>query len=276
MLMMDLADLIQLAKESGFTVGLYPRLDFSMDSAEWWKNSKRDALWWQQWYQEYERFAISYTQFAANNKVDQLILGGVDVSASLPGGVETTIDNKGTPKNADQLWEALLQKINQYYQGLILLALPIEESELPEYTFYDQIDGFYLQLQPAADISTSYDQQTVENTLNNIVVNLQRSLNDKQFFTGLNAPALSADDFTCPSADCLISPRASAYATYPVDLAAQLDFYRTYLSALSQRSWVQGISSRGFFPVVKLHDFSSSIYGKPAMQLLMNSTTDAE
>ena len=276
MLMMDLADLIQLAKESGFTVGLYPRLDFSMDSAEWWKNSKRDALWWQQWYQEYERFAISYTQFAANYKVDQLILGGVDVTASLPGGVETTIDNKGTPKNADQLWEALLQKINQYYQGLILLALPIEESELPEYTFYDQIDGFYLQFQPPADISPSYDQQTVENTLNNIVVNLQRSMNDKQFFAGLNAPALSADDFACPSADCLISPRASAYATYPVELTAQLDFYRTYLSALSQRSWVQGISSRGFFPVVKLHDFSSSIYGKPAMQLLMNSTTDAE
>jgi len=146
-----------------------------------------------------------------------------------------------------KLWEALLQKINQYYQGLILLALPIEESELPEYTFYDQIDGFYLQFQPAADISPSYDQQTVENTLNDFVVNLQRSSDDKQFFAGLNAPALSADDFTCPSADCLISPRASAYAAYPVDLAAQLDFYRTYLSALSQRSWVQGISSRGFF-----------------------------
>jgi hypothetical protein len=31
MLMMDLADLVQLAKESGFTVGLYPRLDFSTD-----------------------------------------------------------------------------------------------------------------------------------------------------------------------------------------------------------------------------------------------------
>jgi len=39
---------------------------------------------------------------------------------------------------------------------------------------------------------------------------------------------------------------------------------------------VQGISSRGFFPVVKLHDFSSSIYGKPAMQLLSNSITDAD
>jgi len=276
MLMMDLADLVQLAKESGFTVGLYPRLDFSMNSAEWWQNSKRDALWWQQWYQEYERFAISYTQFAANNKVDQLILGGIDVSASLPGGIETTIDNKGTPKNADQLWEALLQKINQYYQGLILWALPVGESELPEYTFYDQIDGFYLQFQPIADDNTSYDQQTVENTLNNIAANIQRSSNEKQFFAGLNAPSLSADDFTCPSADCLISPRASAYATYPVDLAAQLDFYRTYLSALSQRSWVQGVSSRGFFSVVKLHDFSSSIYGKPTMQFLSNSTTDAE
>ena len=276
MLMMDLADLVQLAKESGFTVGLYPRLDFSTDSAEWWQNSKRDALWWQQWYQEYERFVISYTQFAANTKVDQLILGGVDVSASLPGGVETTIDNKGTPKNADQLWEALLQKVNQYYPGRLLWALPVGESELPKYTFYDQIDDFYLQFQPPADNYASDDPQTVDNTLNNIAANFQRSLNDKQYFAGLNAPALSADDFSCPFADCLISPRASSYFAYHVDLDTQLDFYRTYLSALSQRSWVQGTSSRGFFPVVKLHDFSSSIYGKPAMQLLSNSITDAE
>ncbi|MBP6068865.1 MAG: hypothetical protein KA465_01240 [Anaerolineaceae bacterium] len=276
MLMMDLADLVQLAKESGFTVGLYPRLDFSMDSAEWWQNSKRDALWWQQWYQEYERFVISYTQFAANTKVDQLILGGVDISASLPGGVETTIDNKGTPKNADQLWEALLQKVNQYYPGRLLWALPVGESELPKYTFYDQIDGFYLQFQPPADNYSGYDPQTVDSTLNNIAANFQRSLDDKQYFAGLNAPALSADDFTCPSADCLISPRASAYNAYPANLDTQLNFYRTYLSALSQRSWVQGTSSRGFFPVVKLHDFSSSIYGKPAMQLLSNSITDAD
>jgi len=276
MLMMDLADLVQLAKESGFTVGLYPRLDFSTDSAEWWQNSKRDALWWQQWYQEYERFVISYTQFAANTKVDQLILGGVDVSASLPGGVETTIDNKGTPKNADQLWEALLQKVNQYYQGRLLWALPVGESELPKYTFYDQIDGFYLQFQPPADNYASDDPQTVDSTLNNIAASFQRSLDDKQYFAGLNAPAISADGFICPFADCLISPRASAYNAYPANLDTQLNFYRTYLSALSQRSWVQGISSRGYFPVVKLHDFSSSIYGKPAMQLLSNSITDAE
>jgi len=276
MLMMDLADLVQLAKESGFTVGLYPRLDFSTDSAEWWQNSKRDALWWQQWYQEYERFVISYTQFAANTKVDQLILGGVDVSASLPGGVETTIDNKGTPKNADQLWEALLQKVNQYYQGRLLWALPVGESELPKYTFYDQIDGFYLQFQPPADNYASDDPQTVDSTLNNIAASFQRSLDDKQYFAGLNAPAISADGFICPFADCLISPRASAYNAYPANLDTQMNFYRTYLSALSQRSWVQGISSRGYFPVVKLHDFSSSIYGKPAMQLLSNSITDAE
>jgi len=133
-----------------------------------------------------------------------------------------------------------------------------------------------LQFQPPADNYASDDPQTVDSTLNNIAANFQRSLDDKQYFAGLNAPALSADDFTCPSADCLISPRALGYIAYPVNLGAQLNFYRTYLSALSQRSWVQGTSSRGFFPVVKLHDFSSSIYGKPAMQLLSNSITDAD
>jgi hypothetical protein len=276
MLMMDLADLVQLAKESGFTVGVYPRLDFSMESAAWWQNSHRDALWWQQWYQEYERFVVSYTQFAANNEVDQLILGGADVSASLPGGVETTIDNKGTPKNADQLWVALLQKVKQYYPGQLIWALPVGESELSIYTFYDQINGFYLQFQPPAGIYAGYDQQTVDSTLNNIAANFQRSLDDKQFFAGLNAPAFTSDKSNCPSTDCLISPRTSAYAAYPVDLDAQLAFYRAYLSALSQRGWLLGISSRGFFPVVKLYDFSSSIYGKPAMQLLSNSIIDAE
>jgi len=276
MLLMDLADLIQIAKDYGFTVGLYPRLDYSMDSAKWWQSTQRDALWWQQWYQECEQFIISYTQFAANYEVDQLILGGVDVSPSLPGGIETTINNKGTPKNADQLWSALLQKVNQYYSGLLLWALPVGESELPEYVFFDQIGGFYLQFQPPADAYGGYDHQTVDITLNNFVVDFQRNFTDKQYFTGLNAPALSLGDFSCLSADCLISPRASVYVDYPIDLDAQFNFYQVYGSALSQRSWVQGISSRGFFPVVKLQDFSSSVYGKPAMQLLANSTPDAE
>jgi len=247
-------------------VGIYPRLDFSADAADWWQASQRDALWWQEWYQQYERFIISYAQFGEKYEVDQLILGGTDVAASLPGALQTTPTNKGTPKNADQLWKDLFQKINQYYTDQLLWALLADKGELPEYSFYDQTSGFYLQFQAPTDPNVYFDQQTVADMLDNMLSGFHEKYAEKAFYAGLNAPSLTPGSFNCTSGDCLLSPRDSAYQTSDADLEAQLIFYQDYLSVLGERPWIQGVSSRGFFPAVKLLDFSSSIYGKPAME----------
>jgi len=135
-LLSELAEIVALAKSSGFTVALYPQINFPGFSPQsWWENSEKSQLWWQQWYAEYERFVMSYSQFANVNGIDQLILGGSGVEASLPGALKTSGTNFGTPKTAEQLWSDLLEKVNTYYTGQLLFGIPADDGNLTTYSF---------------------------------------------------------------------------------------------------------------------------------------------
>lgn len=268
MMIMDLAQLIQLAKEQGLATGLYPKLNFAPDASVWWKASQRDALWWQQWYQEYEHFVMSYTQLAANSEVDHLILGGVEVNPSLPGALLTTATNSGTPKTSEKLWTELLRKVNTYYQGEVLWASAVEDGAIPIYRFYSEVDGYYVQLQFPAESYAYYDADTAAGFIEGTLAEFRDEV-DAPVYVGLNAPSASAESFSCQSADCLRSPMAGDCSTQDVDLERQNYFYQSYWPALRANNWVKGTVTRGFYPIVMLQDCSSSIYGKPALETIL-------
>ena len=127
----------------------------------WWEYSEKSLLWWQQWYAEYERFIMSYSQFANVNGIDQLILGGSGVESSLPGAIKTSGMNFGTPKTAEQLWTDLLKKVNTYYTGQLLFSIPADDGNLATFSFFDQVDGFYLTLSDQDLQAYGYDQYSV-------------------------------------------------------------------------------------------------------------------
>ncbi len=273
-LLSEMAEIIALAKSSGFTVALYPQINFPGSSPQnWWENSEKSQLWWQQWYAEYERFIMSYSQFANVNGIDQLILGGSGVEASLPGAIKTIGTNFGTPKTAEQLWTDLLTKVNTYYTGQLLFGIPADDGNLVTYSFFDQVDGFYLTLSDQDLQAYAYDQYSVGTYLDGTVYAFYESI-EKPFFFGLSAASLMSNRVDAEAAtSSLISPFNPQFGAGNVDLEIQDYFYQVYTSVLSQRGWVSGISTRGFFPVLQLTDFSSSIYGKPAMNSFISLTT---
>ena len=273
-LLTELAEIVSLAKSSGYTVALYPQVVFPGASPiGWWVNSEKNLLWWQQWYAEYERFIMSYSQFANVNGIDQLILGGSGVEGSLPGAIKTIGTNFGTPKTAEQLWSDLLDKVNTYYTGQLLFAIPADDGNLVNFSFFDKVDGFYLTLSDQGLQAYTYDQYSVGSYLDGTVFAFYETV-DKPLFFGLNAASLTSSRLDTDIApDSLVSPFNSQYGTGNVDLASQDYFYQVYTSALASRDWVSGISTRGFFPVLQLTDFSSSIYGKPAMNSFISLTT---
>ena len=268
MMVMDLVQLIQLAKEQGLATGLYPKLNFSPDADAWWEASQRNALWWQQWYQEYEHFMMSYTQLAASSEVDHFIFGGAEVSPSLPGALITTATNSGTPKTSEKIWTELLRKMNTYFQGDILWASAVLDQGIPVYSFYSEVDGFYIQLQLPSESYTYYDADTaaafVEGTLTEF-----RDEVELPVYVGLNAPSASPESFNCQTADCLQSPLAGDCPTNEVDLERQNYFYQAYWPAVRATDWVKGVVTRGFYPIVMLQDCSSSVYGKPALETIL-------
>lgn len=274
MLLTELAEVVSLAKSNGYTVALYPQIVFPGASpSSWWLNSDRNLLWWQQWYADYERFIMSYSQFANVNGIDQLILGGSGVESSLPGAIKTVGSNFGTPKTAEQLWSDLLDKVNTYYTGQLLFGIPADDRNLVNFSFFDKVDGFYLTLSDQGMQAYTYDQYSVGSYLDGTVYAFYESV-DKPLFFGLNAASLTSSRLDSDSAtNSLISPLNSQYGTGNVDLASQDYFYQVYTPVLASCDWVSGISTRGFFPVLQLTDFSSSIYGKPAMNSFISLTT---
>ena len=53
-----------------------------------------------------------------------------------------------------------------------------------------------------------------------------------------------------------------------LNLQTQVDVYESMLTAVNGRNWINGITSRGYYPPVMLQDKSASIYGKPAADLI--------
>ena len=51
-------------------------------------------------------------------------------------------------------------------------------------------------------------------------------------------------------------------------MQTQVDAYQALLTAASQRDWISGVVTRGYYPPVALQDASPSIHGKPAAELL--------
>ena len=98
-----------LARENGLKIALYPQLQYPTEMQNWWENSQKTELWWQQWYAEYERMVMHSVKLATRIQAEQLILGGPAVANSYPGKLETEADNFGTPKSSSETWSKLLK-----------------------------------------------------------------------------------------------------------------------------------------------------------------------
>jgi hypothetical protein len=53
-----------------------------------------------------------------------------------------------------------------------------------------------------------------------------------------------------------------------VDLQVQADIYSAVLATAGSRDWITGIVSQGYYLPAQLQDASTSIYGKPAEDVL--------
>lgn len=271
-LLSELAEVVSLAKSEGYQVALYPQIKFPASPQTWWLESDKSRIWWQQWYAEYERFVMCFSQFANVNGIDQLILGGSGVEYSLPGAIKTSGSNFGTPKTADQTWADLLNKVKTYYSGQLLIGVSTASDTLPIYSFYDQADGFYLTFDDAELQAYTYNQYSVTAYLDSTVTTFFDAV-DKPLFAGIAASSLVSTQLgNNADRQVLISPFNPQYGAANVDLESQDYFYQVYTSSLSSYDWISGISTRGFFPVLQLTDFSSSIYGKPAMNTFIRLT----
>jgi len=65
-----------------------------------------------------------------------------------------------------------------------------------------------------------------------------------------------------------LSPQNSRALSEEVDLNYQALVYNAFLNEIMERDWIKGVVARDFFAPLKLTDASSSINGKPAMDVI--------
>ncbi|MCC6148476.1 MAG: hypothetical protein IT308_13035 [Anaerolineaceae bacterium] len=181
-----------------------------------------------------------------------------------------------TLDNAEYEWKTLIAQVRSTHPAIKLFWI-IEVPSLYHYSpqFLENFDGFYVLLNPPV---TFTGDTTPQNLTDQIGKFLDENLfpiweqTNKPLILAVQIPSTDVAGMGCidPTNTCTsftILDQFSAYPVSGVNFEVQAFVYQSYFQAISQRKWVGGFVSRGFYPPVILRDISSSIRGKPAEEV---------
>jgi hypothetical protein len=276
----DSALMTSQARGLNLNVGIFPIAHFPTANADdFWKSARRDANWWNAWFDHYRAFADNYADLATQSGAQMLILGGGTwINPALPNGTLTDGTPSGVPSDADTRWKAILAEVRKHFNGKILWALPYTPGKVPtSLSFFPDTDGIYLlwsaPLASQAGASKADLLNQAGKMLDHDILPLVTLLN-KPMLLALAYPSANGVETNCINdgkGGCLSwldlnEPNNPASAS--LDLQSQSDLYEAMLNAINTRPWIGGIISRGFYPPAALQDKSASVHGKPAADLL--------
>ncbi len=224
---------------------------------------------WIDWFSDYRQNVFDIVA-QTKGTAEILILGGEWIAPYLPPDPQYTYTSIA-PGDADTRWVEFIQQVRSEFHGEIWFALPAEISFSAPPVFLNDVDTLYLILDPA-----SYADEDLQDQLGNLLDGSIQEIHriyDKPLVIGFQAPAVSSkavdiatqNQFAC---DNWSQNWAQWQAKYPVDLQLQLNTYQIFLSALTEREWINGFISEGNNPGLHQYDYSSNVYGKPASELL--------
>jgi len=275
-LISDLEQVMDEASQKGLHVAVYPH-SITPDESTWWDSAKRDAGWWQSWFDQYANFLNNYADLAEKKGAAALIIGEPGM---LPGMTGSSLDD-GSPSNvppdADARWSNIIAEIRSRFHGQLILALNYPDGSANPPSFVADVDEVYIQVASRLSESTEYTDEELKQSTAQIVGNDLAAVAEKlqkPIILGIQYPStdqavmgcLEIQD-ECRGFDILDQP--STYTEdFPVDLQVQFDIYRAFLSQVNTADWIAGLVTRGYYPPTELQDASSSINGKPAAALL--------
>ncbi len=270
----DVTATIQLARQNELEPFLYPQIQVdSMDPL--WDEARPNAEWWDNWFDRYQVFAVNFADMATQTNVQTLILGGEQVLPALPAGILADGTESGVPANAAERWLTILQAVRERYHGKVVFALPYPWNTymLPT-DILNSVDEVYVEFSANLDDTPPSNPDELIASMNTLLDQDLYGLFTnfgKPILIGINYPSTTQAAAGCiTQADTCVSfgQMQAPQFTDPVDLQVQADIYSSILATAGQRDWITGIVSRGFYLPAELQDASTSIYGKPASDVL--------
>jgi len=269
---------IEIAHTNNLSVSLFPMVNFPTNPLNWWEALQtNEETNWQLLLSQYQDFIYQYATLAELTETETLVIGGDWLFPTLP--LSDNLDRYHQPGNIHSIWEQIIAGVRERYHGQIAWQVSLEVAKQPP-AFLSAVDKLYLEwdlapdpANPEIDITTYLGQN-----LDSIALPLHTDL-AKPVILMLAYPSLQGygaecipspvDEGSCiDTSALLLGPAGENPAT--ADLQAQANYYAAFLSAVAERSWIDGVISQGYYPPLQLHDSSASIHGKPAESILLD------
>jgi hypothetical protein len=186
-------------------------------------------------------------------------------------GVLPNGELSNSPSDANARWNQLISDIRARYKGNLIGVAVIDSDQefVPEWL--NDVDAIYVIFSPAlTDIENSDVSQLRSqfDTLLNEKVKPIAEEYGKPILLGISYPSnlLASDGYTLSSQNRLTQPENMS--GIDKNLQVQARIYNAAILSASSIDWIHGFFSRGYYPYVTLQDSSSSIYKKPASDIL--------
>jgi hypothetical protein len=271
----DFLGLLGSINSLNMDTGLFPRMAPTDSVQAFWSSQEHSTDWWQEWFSSYRQFILNYAQIAADSQAEWFVIGGKDVMPAFPGGLFADGTASDVPDDFDDLWLQLISDIRSVYSGQLIWATNAQVSLDPLPQFIGSVDGIYITVDSPIAFST-------ESTMEELAYNFQVAVNSqvydvyqrtqKPIFVGLAYPSVTGASSGCNLLDYECSNDGiflnSEIAPFPIDLDEQVLIYNSVLPILADQEWINGIAIRGFDPTITTLDGSSSVFGKPALDVV--------
>jgi hypothetical protein len=269
----DIRSILRLSNEAGLSFALFPQLNAAGSANNYWSKAELSYNWWQRWFISYQRFILNYVDFASQQGINTIIIGGDSVSPAFPKGKLPNGSFSNTPYDFEEKWLGLIAEMRSRYSGQIGFALPYSASLDQAPAFISQFDFVFVEMNGALSASNTPSvsdlRSRVANVLDADIYKLYATF-QKPIILGIDYTSIDGTSSDCLNfnSPCVTLYKNSSHETLPVDVDEQADVYRAILQEVAARPWVLGIVSQGLNPAVAVQDASSSVLGKPAMQVL--------
>jgi hypothetical protein len=271
----ELITLLDSTSSQGFTVGLFPQIGPFHTIESWWGSGRRTEVWWNAFFDSYSEFILSYAKTAQNSSAEFLILGGKALLPAFKNGQFPDGSESDVPIQFNDTWLTLIDEIREIYQGDLVWATNahFEIDPLPDF-IYD-FDGIYICVDSPLALGENPSFEDIQSGFTDII--------DSQIYEVYRSTyqpimiALAYPAVEIAASGCAMLGEScyndglffyTEVAPFVVNFEEQSLIYNAIMPILASRAWITDIAIRGYDPVVVIHDGTSSINGKPAMDVI--------
>jgi hypothetical protein len=270
---------IERARSFGLQVELHPYLQFeSLDPSEWWNSAAKDTDWWSAWFDRYETFVLTFAQVANELQVGKIVLGGPELTPSLPADPLVDEARAEAYPAAEVEWQGLISEVRSIYAGKIAFEVDLRDIPTISPAFIDVLDEVYIYWNAplVSDTATGIEAyQDAAEAIMSDSIPVSGAWSGKPISLSVEYASFDGSTLGCEGqlgVECyeaeIFDLGAEGNASLPIDLQEQAEAIYAVIAQAYLQPGIQGVYVRRYNPIVQLQDKSASVYGKPAQAVL--------